>query len=123
LPIPAASDHRVGMNEILILADGFDVIDGRSGASMESRMRWSDVGEIIGFKIDLGTYDTIRLGIRSATQDQYIELDEDWTGFNRFVEEIERRFDVSRDWWSHVAFPAFATNTVTLWPKSPAPRN
>ena len=105
--------------EILIVADGFDVRYRRTGPAKHSRFRWTDVDEIVAFIVDLGTFDTIRLGIRSRVGDQYVELDEDWTGFNQFVENIERRFDISHEWWSSVALPAFATNLVTLWPKSP----
>jgi hypothetical protein len=103
--------------EIVILADGFDVLDGQCGASLESRMRWNDISEIVAFKLDLGTYDTIRLGVSSAVDEHYIELDEEWSGFPQFVTEIERRFSFSHDWWSRVTLPPFATNLVTLWSK------
>jgi hypothetical protein len=115
-------ERPLRVTEIVILADGFDVIDGRSGASLESRVRWANIREIIAFKLDFGTYDTIRLGIRTTADDCYVELDEEWIGFTQIVGEIERRFALTHEWWSRVAFPAFKTNPTTLWSKSTGSR-
>jgi hypothetical protein len=74
------------------------------------------VTEIVAFKVDLGSYDTIRLGICVASPDRYCEVDEDWSGFGEFLTEVHRRFDITdKEWWQKTAFPAFAENRTVLW--------
>ena len=72
--------------------------------------------EIFAFKRDMLTFDTIRLGFRVSDDGTFCEIDEDIPGFGELQAEVERRFDmVDKNWWSKVAFPAFATNRTTLW--------
>ena len=98
--------------EIEVTPDGFSVLHrGKEVANVS----WSSVKEIFAFKLDLGTYDTIRIGLRVADDGTYYDVDEDWLGYRALVAELERRFEIGDDWWSEVAFPAFATNRVTLW--------
>ena len=74
--------------------------------------------EIFVFKMDLLTHDTIRLGFRVSDDGAYWQVDEDDMGFRELLEELERRFEiVDKNWWTKVAFPAFATNRTTLWGK------
>ena len=102
---------------IQLVSDGFLVVD-RDGTSRH--VAWETVKEIFAFKRDLLTYDTIRLGFRISDDGRSWEVDEDWPGYTGLLAEIERRFDiVDKEWWSKVAFPAFATNRTTLWGRTP----
>ncbi len=96
-------------------SDGFSLI-GHDGT--RQHVTWASVREIFAFKVDLFTYDTIRLGFRVSDDGQYREVDEGCEGFRELLAEVERRFEtVDKDWWSKVAFPTFATNRTTLWGK------
>lgn len=77
-------------------------------------VRWEDVVEIFAFKLDLLTYDTIRLGFRVDESGDFYEVDEDWEKYSELVSDVESRFTVVEDWWSTVAYPAFETNQTTL---------
>lgn len=100
---------------IRLTPDGFSIID-RDGT--ERYVPWASVKEIVAFKLDLVTHDAIRLGFRASDDGTYWDIDEDDAGFRELVAEVERRFDLGdRNWWSKVAFPAFATNRATLWPQ------
>ncbi len=76
---------------------------------------WADVRAIVAFKRDLFGVDVICLEFRVGESECWLEIDEECTGYNELVTEIERRFEIERDWWSKVAFPAFDTNRMTLW--------
>ncbi len=98
---------------IRLTSDGFTII-GHDGTP--SQVAWASVKEVFAFKLDLFTYDTIRLGFRLSDEGTYWQVDEDDAGFRELLAEVERRFDiVDKNWWTKVAFPAFATNRTTLW--------
>jgi hypothetical protein len=96
-------------------SDGGFTIRGRQ----ESHVPWSNVAEIVAFKVDCGIYDTICLGVRPNGSDDFIILEEDSLGYKEFVAELERRFNLLPNWWSRVAFPAFAENWTRIWPPLP----
>jgi hypothetical protein len=55
------------------------------------------------------------MGFRVAAAGAYL-VDEDMAGYPDLMKAIERAFpDCKKDWWSEVAFPAFATNETTVW--------
>lgn len=91
---------------------GFRVV---TGGDDRVQVPWADIREIIAFKVDLFSQDTIRLGFCVDDSGKLSEVDEDWPGFKQLVTELERRFDIRNNWWSTVAFPAFAEKHVTLW--------
>ncbi len=94
-------------------SDGFSVIEHDGSLH---QVAWASVKEIFAFKLDIGTFDTIRLDFRVSDDDSYLQVDEDDAGFRDLLAEVERRFDiVDKNWWGKVAFPAFATNRTTLW--------
>jgi len=104
---------------IRLASDGFSILEA-DGTLHD--LAWASVKEVFAFKLDLLMCDTIRLGFR-LSDGTYLQVDEDDTGYRELVAEIERRFDlVEKDWWTKVAFPAFATNRTTLWGEpSPQP--
>ena len=98
---------------IRLTSDGFSVTE-HDGTPHQ--MAWACVKEIFACKRDFGIVNTIRLGFRVSDDGTYWEVDEDDPGFRELLAEIERRFGiVDKEWWSKVAFPAFATNRTTLW--------
>jgi hypothetical protein len=97
--------------------------------SVEASFRWPDIIEIVAFKRDFFSHDQICIGIRTMSSDGYLVISEEWKGFKDFTSAIENKFEVTNDWWSKVAFPAFVENWTRLWPQidvdqattSPAP--
>ena len=97
---------------IQLAPDGFSISDN----GPKHVLAWDSVKEIFALKLDMGTHDTIRLGFRTSDNGAYLEIDEDVVGFGELVVEIERRFQLlEKNWWTKVAFPAFAMNRTTLW--------
>jgi hypothetical protein len=104
------------MTTVTVTDCGFDVTEGEK----RTRVLWSKLKEIFAFKVDLFSYDTIRLGFRVDDSNDYFEIDEDWPGFKELVLEIGRRFDIGDSWWSTVAFLPFVESRTTLWRDSRA---
>jgi hypothetical protein len=94
------------LTQIIINDDGFNLV-GRYSYDVP----WSSVAEIVAFKADLWAVDQICLGIRVEGSDEFLPIDEDSLGYNELVAEI--------NWWSPVAFPAFAENWTRIWPPLP----
>ena len=87
-----------------------------------SHVPWSTVLEVFAYKQDLGTYDDLRLGFRISSDGTFWSVSEDWSGYRELVAELPERFPgIRTDWFSQVAFPAFAINLTTLWGE-PFPR-
>ncbi|MDA0587678.1 MAG: hypothetical protein O2820_05305 [Planctomycetota bacterium] len=91
-------------------ADGFSIVGGNPVT-----VRWQDVVEIVAFKRDLLTRDLICVGFRVVGSEELIETDEEMPGFGKLRADVESRFSLPENWWSEVAFPAFATNMTTIW--------
>jgi len=69
---------------------------------------WDDIQEIVTFKLDLLTYDDIRLAFR--VDDLWVELSEDAEGWSTLSSALARRFPtIPTDWYKTVIFPPFAT--------------
>ena len=99
---------------IELTPNGFVVTGQENGFTIA----WSDVTEIFAFKIDLFSYDAIRLGFAASEDDTFYEVDESWPGYEALVSGIKRRFKVDEGWWKKVAFPAFEECRTTLWKHS-----
>jgi hypothetical protein len=98
---------------IRLTSDGFSIIEHDGTPNY---LAWTSVKEVFAFKLDLFTYDAMRLGFRVSDDGTYCQVDEDDAGFSELWAEVERRFDIlDKEWWTKVAFPAFATNRTTLW--------
>lgn len=111
--------HREPRREVRSDDAGFEVlIDGRSTA----RVQWTEVLEVFACKDDLFSYDEIRIGFRLAADGSHQSVGEDFVGYNELLARLRPRFTGIRDdWFSDVAFPAFATNRTTLWGEPWAP--
>jgi len=76
---------------------------------------WTEISEIRAFKRDLFVVDEICLGIGYGKGD-YVEVWESDLGYEDFLAALNARLpECARDWWSKVAFPAFATNETVLY--------
>jgi hypothetical protein len=81
-----------------------------------ARVAWSEVLEIFAYKEDRFTYDNICLGFRVRDDGTFWMVGEDFIGYEELVAGLERRFSgIRTDWFTDVAFPAFASNRTTLW--------
>jgi len=96
-------------------SDGFAVV--RYEPPAES-VRWSDIHEVYGFKLDLFSIDEICLGFTLDEDGRYIWVGEDDGGFKEFRSEVERRFGFDPDWFGKIMKPAFVENRTTLWKRT-----
>ena len=109
---PPPNMENPNRGRIEISDGGFQFADANRNITY---LKWSDVHELVAFKRDIFTTDLICLGIRFG-KDQWIEIDEEMTGFKIFIDAMSIHFNLREPaWWSKVAFPAFKTNTTTLW--------
>jgi hypothetical protein len=76
---------------------------------------WADVTEIRAYKIDLLTFDEIRLVFESGAEN-WVEISEEQPGFSEVASAMVIRFPSTYDWRSRIAQPAFATNETVLYP-------
>jgi hypothetical protein len=98
---------------IRLASDGF-LIDRQEDTQIH--VSWAIVKEIFASKLDLFSCDTIRLGFRVSDDGTFFEVDEGNMGYRELLLELERRFGIKNEnWWTTVAFPAFASNRTTLW--------
>jgi len=84
---------------------------------------WADVRRITGYKIDMFTWDEIRMNFDVATG-MTVVVTEESPGFTEFMEEVERRFSSVNGWHSKISQPAFAPCTTVLYesPNQPVDR-
>lgn len=102
--------------KIILTTVGYSV---ETSGNVVSEVRWSDVEEVFAFKRDLFSFDLICLGFRTADHHTICEVDEEFTGYKKLVDELKSRFPgLKTDWFAEVAFPAFKTNQTILWQKS-----
>ncbi|MBN8457944.1 MAG: hypothetical protein J0M04_08900 [Verrucomicrobia bacterium] len=85
----------------------------------EGRIAWDNVIEIKAFKRDMFTYDLICLAI-VPDDGLLIEIDEEDSNWESLVAAIPANLPGAvrwGDWFTEVAFPAFATNERTIFAK------
>lgn len=105
-------------NGIIEIDDqGFTVFVKQRKKEYNASVKWDDIKEIRVFKRDLFATDLICWWFcTDAENEQGVEISEDMWGYKKLIEEVESRFDIDKEWFG-VAFPAFATNMRTVWPK------
>lgn len=100
--------------------DGF--LLERDGTETD-RLVWADVREIVTFKRDLVTVDSICLAFRTGPKPLYLEVCEEMEGFDRLIDEMQKRFPaIPEDWLPEVTQPPFATNERRLFGDAPEER-
>ena len=83
--------------------------------------RWEDVTRVETYKRDLLSVDMVCLDFSVEAQQSVYPTHDEMDGFDILCRELARYFpSVPEDWWSGVAFPAFATNHRVLYQKPTA---
>jgi hypothetical protein len=80
------------------------------------RIAWRDVKEIITFKIDTYTTDTICIGFRTVDELAYFGVGENDENWNALCDLLQTEFGIN--WpacYIHVVQPPFASNRTTIW--------
>jgi hypothetical protein len=107
----AAPAHRC----LEISDQAVSLISSKSGRELW-RVVWTNVEQIVAFKVDAMVVDHICLGFRTKGESTLHVTDEETPGWEELLGEISRRFEVPfEDWFRKVAFPAFAENFTVLW--------
>jgi hypothetical protein len=103
-------------------ADSVVITDLRDPEREPVHWQWVEVERLILFKCDLLTTDSICLRVDLA-DDCWIALDEEMEGWNALVEALPRHLRGCQrldQWFSQVAFPAFATNETEIYRRETA---
>jgi hypothetical protein len=81
---------------------------------------WDEIEAIETYKVDLFTFDDIRLRFRIGPAAH--ELSEEIAGFVDVMSAMQNQFpSIAPDWHLTVMFPAFATNHRVLWVRATSP--
>ena len=80
----------------------------------EIRVDWGSISEIRSWKNDLFAVDEVMFGYRVSTTN-VIEISEEQVGFDKVIEETERRFKSVQGWESKIIQPPFQTNETVLY--------
>jgi hypothetical protein len=103
----ALARRHLGDPPIELRDDGF-VVGGHFTA-------WNGITEIRAYKIDLLTFDELRLVFESGA-DNWVEVSEQQPGFSDVEGAMVARFPSTAEWRSRILQPAFATNETVLYP-------
>jgi hypothetical protein len=90
-----------------IIDDGLALFE--SGREV-CRFRWADVSKVETYKRDLFSVDMICLDFSLDAGQMVYTAHDEMDGFSELSSHLTRYFpSIAPDWWSEVAFPAFAT--------------
>jgi hypothetical protein len=83
-------------------------------------LQWSSVDQIIAYKTDDFTSDTVRLEFRNYQEGPVFFVSEDNAGFWALVSEIKRIFPTSDQIWEKAVIqPPFEDNRTEIFRRSP----
>jgi hypothetical protein len=74
---------------------------------------WSDIRRIIGYKIDMFSWDEIRMDFE-LVGGTVVVVTEESAGFGDLMKEVERRFPSVVGWYAKVSQPPFAECRTVL---------
>jgi hypothetical protein len=104
---------RKEAKRLVVSKDGLGLLEGEREVY---RFKWTEVSKIETYKRDLGTVDMICLDFTLSAQHIVYMANDEMAGFDELTKHLTRDFPtVPVDWWSDVAFPAFATNHRILF--------
>ena len=92
----------------------FDEQEIRVHPSTEKRIRWQEIDRIVTYKVDLLTWDEIRVQFESSTGSAIVVTEES-PGFSDFMHEVARRYPSAQDWHAKVSQPPFAESWTVLF--------
>lgn len=85
------------------------------------RFRWMDVSKVETYKQDLFSVDMICLDFAVDADQMVYMADDEMDGFRELSSRLTQYFPtIAPDWWSEVAFPAFATKHRILYERPSA---
>lgn len=114
--LPEVSLEKPENGVINIDEEGFSISIPKKKELVEKTVTWESIEEIRAYKRDLLTVDLICWGFCFPGEEYMIEVNEEMVGFKQLVKTAEKRFEINQDdWWSKVAYPAFATNMTVIW--------
>lgn len=106
-----APRHR----RLIVSTDGV-MLESAKSQRVLWQVAWSDLDEIVAFKIDAITMDHVCLGFRLRGATVFHVTDEETPGWIDLCQAIDEKFRLEpKDWFSEVAFPAFVENRTVLW--------
>ena len=111
---PSPSDYHFAIS---FDSESLTVTDLRSRTHDSNSMRWAEVHRATAFKRDFFTVDWICLFF-ARPDDTGIELDEEMAGWRRLATALPMHLPgcrASDEWFSAVAFPAFAPNPTEIY--------
>jgi hypothetical protein len=86
------------------------------GVRETNSVAWKDLRQVIAYKIDVFGYDIIAIRFVTSESGSCVEAREEDGGYKQVVKLMETHLPgILEDWWSKVAFPAFATNWTVIW--------
>lgn len=88
----------------------------RSQDGRRTDVHWADVQEVIAFKEDGFSFDTVVVALKLAGVQTRIVITEDDVGFNEFIAEMERQLHISHSWYAKVLKPPFRANMTRIFP-------
>lgn len=98
---------------IRLAPDGFSLCKGEEEIFS---VRWRDVREVVAFKRDLLTSDSICLAFRVGDRNLFFEVNEEIEGFILLSDEMMRQLpSTSGDWLTAVTQPPFAENRTRIF--------
>ena len=84
----------------------------------EKRITWAQIDRIVTYKIDLLTYDEIRVQFENRNGDAIVVTEES-PGFVALMHEVVRRFPSAQDWHAQVSQPPFVECWTVLYETDP----
>lgn len=86
--------------------------------------KWSEVEQIITYKVDCYIYDMIWLAFERRGRDEAIQIPEEAEGFADLMEALLKTFpEIDPKWYFTVMQPAFAENFTVLYERRPEGKN
>lgn len=91
----------------------------RNAQNDSAKLLWSDIEEVHALKRDLFSTDLICLTFKKSGKEEYYEIHEEMAGYHDLLKLLPNRLPgFNLEWFSSVAFPAFATNHQIIWKRS-----
>lgn len=101
-----------------VMLDGERVRLLAQGVETES-FGWDEIETVRAWKQDCFGVDRIWVAFIPADIEACVCVNEETEGYQALIDEMQRRCEgYLADWWSKVAFPAFAENHTVIWRRS-----
>lgn len=109
------NDFAPAHRQLAFSRDDLTLFSAKSGRDLW-RVRWSQLEEIVAYKVDAITVDHLCLAFRQRGETAFHVTDEETPGWNSLLEELGNRFGAFQETWlTNVAFPPFAENWTVVW--------